>query len=138
LRTAALAVFDVDFFREFNNNYGHLAGDRVLTHVARLAAETLRGDDLFFRYGGDEFVIIMPNTIRQAAFGVGEKVRQRLEAVEFKIFKKSDHVARVTVSVGVTEMLKGDDQDIFFARADQALYRAKQAGRSQVVAEPEL
>ena len=138
LKTAALAVFDIDNFREFNNNYGHLAGDRVLAHVARVTAATLRGDDLFFRYGGDEFIIIMPNTTRQAAFGVGEKVRQSLGAVEFKIFKNSDQTAQVTVSIGVTEIEKGDDQSRFFARADRALYSAKKAGRNQVIADPGL
>jgi diguanylate cyclase (GGDEF)-like protein len=137
LKTAALAVFDIDHFREFNNNYGHLAGDRVLTHVARVTAETLRGDDFFFRYGGDEFVIIMPNTTRNMALIVGEKVRQSLGMVEFKIYKNSDKLARVTVSVGVAEMEKGDDPGRFFARADTALYRAKKGGRNQVLAEPD-
>ena len=134
LKTAALAIFDIDYFRGFNNNYGHLAGDRVLTHVARVTAATLRGDDLFFRYGGDEFVIIMPNTSQRAAVGVGEKVRQSLGSVEFKIFRNSDQTARVTVSVGVAEMEKSDDPGLFFARADQALYNAKKAGRDQVAA----
>ena len=138
LNTAALAVFDVDFFRNFNNDYGHLAGDRVLAHVARMVAETLRGDDLFFRYGGDEFVIIMPNTNLQAAVIVGEKVRRSLETVEFKIFKNSDLMARVNISVGVAEMENGDDAGQFFARADKALFMAKKGGRNQVVSEPRL
>jgi diguanylate cyclase len=108
-----------------------------LTHVARVTADTLRGDDFFFRYGGDEFVIIMPNTTRQMAFIVGEKVRRSLGMVEFKIFKNSDQLARVTISVGVAEMEKGDEPGRFFARADTALYRAKKGGRNMVLAEPD-
>jgi diguanylate cyclase len=137
LKTAALVIFDIDHFRNFNNNYGHLAGDRVLTHVARVTAETLRGDDFFFRYGGDEFGIIMPNTTRHQAFIVGEKVRQSIGMVDFKIFKNSDQLDKVTVSVGVAEMEKGDDPARLFARADLTLYIAKKGGRNLVVAEPE-
>jgi len=137
LKIAALAVFDIDNFREFNNQYGHLAGDLVLTHVVRVTAETLRGDDFLFRYGGDEFVIILPNNTRQTAFVVGEKVRQSIGRVEFKIFKNRDQLVRVTVSVGVAEMEKGDDPGRFFARADKALYRAKKGGRNLVLAEPD-
>ena len=132
LKTASLVVFDVDHFRVFNNAYGHLAGDRVLIHVARMTAKTLRGDDLFFRYGGDEFAIIMPNAVLKTASGVAEKVRVALEAVEFKIFKNSDQIAKVTVSMGVAEIDRHDDPGRIFNRADQALYESKKAGRNRV------
>ena len=129
-------VFDIDRFRDFNNTYGHLAGDRVLTHVARVTSETLRSDDLFFRYGGDEFAIIMPNAILKMALKVAEKVRLALSAVEFKVFKNSSQLVRVTVSMGVTEIAKNDDPALIFGRADQALYEAKKAGRNRVAAKP--
>ncbi|MDR2946950.1 MAG: diguanylate cyclase [Candidatus Adiutrix sp.] len=132
LRTCALAVFDIDYFRDFNNAYGHLAGDRVLAYVARLTRETLRSDDLVFRYGGDEFVILMPNVTIQAALGVAEKVRKSITSVEFKLFKNNELTVAVTISVGVAELRPGDGPAEFFARADQAMYQAKSAGRNQV------
>ena len=132
LKTCSMAVFDIDHFREFNNAYGHLAGDRVLAYVARLTRETLRSDDLVFRYGGDEFVILMPNVNLQSAANVAEKVRRSITAVEFKLFKNSDLTVAVTISVGVAELKPEDDSAGFFARADQAMYQAKTAGRNQV------
>lgn len=132
LRTCCLIVFDIDHFREFNNTYGHLAGDRVLAYVARLTRESLRNDDLVFRYGGDEFVILTPNAGLDAALGVAEKVRRNITSVEFKLFKSSDLTVKVTVSMGVAELQPDDDSGSFFSRADQALYRAKTSGRNRV------
>lgn len=132
LKTCSMAVFDIDHFRDFNNAYGHLAGDRVLAYVARLTRETLRSDDLVFRYGGDEFVILMPNVELKSAGGVAEKVRRNVSAVEFKLFKNNDLTVAVTISVGVVELKLEDDAAGFFTRADQAMYKAKAAGRNQV------
>lgn len=132
LKTCSLVVFDIDNFREFNNTYGHLAGDRVLAYVARLTRDSLRGDDLVFRYGGDEFVILMPNANIEAAVKVAEKVRRNIAAMEFKLFKNSDVTVRVTVSMGVAEIHPEDDPGSFFTRADQAMYTSKNRGRNQV------
>lgn len=132
LRTTSMAVFDIDFFRDFNNTYGHLAGDRVLAYVSRLTREALRSDDFIFRYGGDEFVILMPNVELANAVKVAEKVRRGITSVEFKLFKNSDLTVAVTVSMGVAEFKPGEDEAAFFARADEALYQAKTSGRNRV------
>jgi len=132
LKTCGLIVFDIDNFREFNNIYGHLAGDKVLSNVARLTRETLRRDDLVFRYGGDEFVILIPNATLEAAMGVAEKIRKNIYEVDFKLFKTSEVTARVSVSMGVSEIKEGDDAVTFFARADQAMYKSKSSGRNRV------
>lgn len=132
LKACSLVVFDIDNFREFNNTYGHLAGDRVLAYVARLTRESLRSDDLIFRYGGDEFVILMPNANLEAAMKVAEKVRLNITSVEFKLFKNSDVTVRVTVSMGVAEVNLEDDPGSFFSRADQAMYTSKSRGRNRV------
>lgn len=132
LKTCSLVVFDIDHFREFNNTYGHLAGDRVLSYVAKLTRETLRSDDLIFRYGGDEFVLLVPNASLQTAMGVAEKLRRTITSVEFKLFKSSDVTVKVTVSMGVSEIKEDDDPSSFFARADQAMYKSKNAGRNRV------
>jgi len=134
LKTCSMVVFDIDHFRDFNNTYGHLAGDRVLAYVARLTRETLRGDDFIFRYGGDEFVILMPNASLESAMSVAEKVRRNITSVEFKLFKTSELTVKVTISMGVAEIKLDDDAVSFFARADQAMYKAKTAGRNQVSA----
>jgi diguanylate cyclase (GGDEF)-like protein len=132
LKTCSMIVFDIDLFRDFNNVYGHLAGDRVLAYVARLTQETLRSDDLIFRYGGDEFVALMPNAGLKAAAAVAEKIRRAVNAVEFKLFKNSDVTVRLSMSLGVSEARPGDDPAAFFARADKAMYEAKAAGRNRV------
>ena len=132
LKTCSMIVFDIDNFREFNNTYGHLAGDRVLAYVARLTRESLRGDDLIFRYGGDEFVILMPNASLDAAVVVADKVRRHITSVEFKLFKNSDVTVRVTVSMGVAEINLDDDASSFFSRADQAMFLSKSRGRNRV------
>lgn len=132
LRTCSLVVFDIDNFRDFNNNYGHLAGDRVLSYVAKLTKESLRNDDLIYRYGGDEFVIMMPNAGLAAAIGVAEKIRRKIDSVEFKLSKTTNTTVRVTLSMGVAEIKLEDSAETFFARADQAMYQAKSAGRNRV------
>ncbi|MDR1922019.1 MAG: GGDEF domain-containing protein, partial [Candidatus Adiutrix sp.] len=132
LKTCSMIVFDIDLFRDFNNVYGHLAGDRVLAYVARLTQETLRADDLIFRYGGDEFVVLMPNAGLKAAAVVAEKIRRAINAVEFKLFKNSEVTVRLSMSMGVSEARLDDDPAGFFARADKAMYAAKAAGRNRV------
>ncbi len=132
LRTCSLVVFDIDHFRDFNNNYGHLAGDRVLSYVAKMTKDSLRGDDLFYRYGGDEFVVMMPNAGMAAAIGVAEKIRRKIDSVEFKLSKTTDTTVRVTLSMGVAEIKMEDHAESFFARADKAMYQAKTAGRNRV------
>ncbi|UQZ88162.1 hypothetical protein C4J81_02610 [Deltaproteobacteria bacterium Smac51] len=132
LRTCSMIVFDIDHFRDFNNTYGHLAGDRVLSYVAKLTKESLRNDDLIYRYGGDEFVILMPNAGLAAAIGVAEKIRRNIDSVEFKLSKTNTTTVQVTLSMGVAEIKTEDNGETFFARADQAMYQAKTAGRNRV------
>ena len=136
LNTCGLVVFDIDFFSAFNNNYGHLAGDRVLTYVAKLTKEALRKDELIFRYGGDEFVILVPNSDLKGSVAVAEKVRQSISSVEFKLFKNSDLTVHIGISMGVAEIRPDDDCTTFFNRADQALYAAKANGRNRVCSDP--
>ncbi len=132
LRTCSVVVFDIDNFREFNNTHGHLAGDRVLSYVAKLTREALRNDDHLYRYGGDEFVIMMPNAGLAAAIGVAEKIRRKIDSVEFKLSRTTETTVRVTLSMGVAEIKSEDHAESFFARADKAMYQAKSAGRNRV------
>lgn len=135
LGSFSLIVFDIDYFKNFNNNYGHRAGDKTLLHVARLTTSSLRKDDLIFRYGGDEFVIILPEVKLKAAAKLANEIRKGVSSVEFKIFKGQDLTVKVGLSMGVSEARKQDSMESVFSRADQALYLAKEKGRNQVCTE---
>jgi diguanylate cyclase len=132
LHTFSLVIFDIDFFREVNNTYGHLAGDSILTNVGRIVKESLRSDDFIFRYGGDEFIILLPEANLSNAIKVAEKLRHQLEVVEFKLTQASQQSIKVSISVGVTESQKGDNPNSVLARADKALYVSKSQGRNKV------
>ncbi|MDR1657079.1 MAG: GGDEF domain-containing protein [Deltaproteobacteria bacterium] len=125
-------IFDIDNFREVNNTYGHLAGDSILSHMARLIKETLRNDDFIFRYGGDEFVIILPEAKLNDTINVADKLRRQVELMDFYLSKTSDKTIHVTISVGVSQAVKGDTAISVLTRADQALYKSKEQGRNRV------
>ena len=130
----ALAMLDVDFFKPYNDHYGHQQGDECLRRVARVLAETIkRGVDLAARYGGEEFAFIAPATCASDALRMAEQVRGALEALALPHEKS---VLRcVTISVGVAVMVPGEQQEstLLVRTADQALYQAKSMGRNRVV-----
>lgn len=126
--TFSLMMIDIDHFKNFNDIYGHLAGDLVLRSVAQVLSNTLRDMDIVCRYGGEEFVVICPgSTLAQAAAGAG-RVRAAIEA-ELITFKEEQ--LRVTISIGVTEVGEAEIAEGLIQRADDALFAAKHAGRNQ-------
>ncbi|TFH75482.1 diguanylate cyclase [Gammaproteobacteria bacterium LSUCC0112] len=128
-RSLCLAVADVDFFKNINDSYGHLAGDKVLKIIARELVSRLRDRDFIGRYGGEEFVIIMPDTRPADAEHVLNKLRLAIAAIPFH-FKERQ--IQITVSFGVVEAVRADSPDSLFERADKALYKAKENGRNRV------
>lgn len=128
-RALCLAVADVDHFKRINDNYGHLAGDKVLKIVAREMAARLRENDFVARYGGEEFVIILSDTRPADAEYVLNKIREAIQAIPFH-FK--DEKVEITLSFGLVAAERNDTPESVFERADQALYKAKQDGRNQV------
>ncbi|MDR3203968.1 MAG: GGDEF domain-containing protein [Deltaproteobacteria bacterium] len=132
IKSFSLLIFDLDFFREINNTYGHQAGDNILTNLGRIIKDCLRSDDLIFRYGGDEFIVILPESELKDAINVAEKLRRNIEAVEFFLSHNSDKCIRLTISVGLSVSKKGDTTASILARADKALYASKNKGRNQV------
>lgn len=127
-RPLSVAVFDIDHFKRINDTFGHQAGDRVIKVIGRSIAKRLREVDFFCRYGGEEFVALMPETDSQAALTVLEKVR---EAIANAAFNYKEQPLTITISVGVTELKTGDTLESAFERADQALYSAKSSGRNR-------
>lgn len=126
-----LAMLDLDHFKRINDNYGHLAGDKVLKIIATVLRKRLRGSDFIARFGGEEFVLLMPNTPWPAGVRLVENLRAAIEACPFHF--KGEPVT-ITVSVGLSAFKAGDRSDLVIKRADQALYRAKDAGRNRVEA----
>jgi len=127
-RPLCLAVCDIDLFKTINDRFGHRAGDKALTSIAKYLAAKLRSVDFIARLGGEEFVMIMPETTEAQAVRVLDKVREGVSKIPFK-FNKAP--VTISVSFGITEFRADDTMDSSFERADKALYAAKTAGRNQ-------
>ena len=127
----SLAMLDLDHFKRINDGYGHLAGDKVLKIIANVLRKRLRSGDFIARFGGEEFVLLMPDSGLADALDVGEVLRSAIEACPFHF--KGEPVT-ITVSMGVAQFLPGERSDLALKRADEALYRAKAAGRNRVQA----
>jgi diguanylate cyclase len=127
--TLSLAMLDLDHFKRINDNYGHLAGDKVLKIIATVLRKRLRGSDFIARFGGEEFVLLLPATPPALGAKLLETLRAAIEACPFHF--KGERVT-ITISMGLTSFKAGEHSDLVLKRADQALYRAKNAGRNRV------
>jgi diguanylate cyclase (GGDEF)-like protein len=125
----ALVLFDIDHFKDYNDRYGHLAGDAALGHIGEILRRATRGNDLAFRYGGEEFLLLLPDADLNGAIAVAERVRLAAEA--------SDGIPAFTISGGVAlcDPADGRDPEPLLRRADAALYLAKRAGRNRIAAD---
>lgn len=128
----SLAVCDLDFFKKINDSFGHQAGDRVLKVISRSIAKRLREVDFFCRYGGEEFVVILPETTLEKATTLLEKIRIAIAGTAFNY--KNDPLS-ITLSIGITQFRQGDSIASAFGRADKALYAAKAEGRNRCKAD---
>ncbi len=125
----SLMIIDIDRFKQVNDEYGHTFGDDVLRGVSNLLANNLRGRDVVTRYGGEEFAVLLP----ESTVGDGRRAAEMMrEAIQNTRFTMADSDVRVTVSVGVAEVLPYEDVKSIVKRADQAMYAAKRAGRNRV------
>ncbi|QEI13691.1 GGDEF domain-containing protein [Cellvibrio japonicus] len=125
----ALMVMDIDHFKQINDNYGHDLGDKILQRIAHIIQENLHAEDFLGRWGGEEFIVIQPNTSKEFAMALADKIRQVIATTYFE----SGNTVRVTLSVGVGERLIGEDFAATFKRVDEALYRAKAEGRNRCI-----
>ena len=125
-KPVSILIFDIDFFKSVNDTHGHAAGDTVLKEFAQRISQNVRGVDLACRMGGEEFVVVMPDTDLSYAMMVGE--------IPFKVEDRLELNVTVSIGIGVVEAA-GDTGEKVLERADAALYRAKRDGRNRVVAE---
>jgi diguanylate cyclase (GGDEF)-like protein len=129
-RELALVVFDLDDFKSINDRIGHLAGDAVLAETAERARSVVRSADIACRVGGDEFAVLLPEASGQEAELLCERLHRAVSSTPVA------EAGNVSVSAGIAELQADDDPNTFFERADQALYRAKERGKAQVVRAP--
>jgi diguanylate cyclase len=129
----SLMLTDIDHFKTFNDNFGHLTGDQVLRLVAMSVKHNVKGEDTTARYGGEEFAVILPNTILRAAVTVAEHIRRAVMAKELMKRSTGEHLGRMTISIGVATLRKGDTGQSLIERADTCLYAAKRHGRNRVI-----
>ena len=129
----SIIMFDIDYFKQINDTYGHAVGDKMLERVARVTHAQLRDVDIIGRYGGDEFVIVLPVTNAQKSYLLAQRILENVAS----ICLNTDHgSAAVTLSIGIAEIIhtpQDESVDNLIRRADQAMYAAKQAGRNRAV-----
>ena len=130
-RPLSCLLIDIDFFKAVNDSYGHAAGDTALQQAARVIADSVRGSDVVCRYGGEEFLVLAPETDARGAFSLAEKIRL---AVSERLFGDGERAFALTLSAGVAELRAGESGNDMIARADLALYQATQRGRDRVEA----
>lgn len=126
-----VAMADIDHFKEVNDTHGHEAGDRVLKDVAAILSDALRMPDKVGRYGGEEFLMILPHTSLTQARKIADRIRASVSKWDFDLGSKK---IRLTISIGVCQFKSGEDLEQFLSHADKALYEAKKGGRNLVVA----
>ncbi len=131
-------MLDIDFFKKFNDSYGHQLGDQVLRLVARTLTECIKGRDLAARYGGEEFVILLPLTSLENAFKLADHIRETVAAKRIVNRSTGDSLGQITLSIGASRYRPGEDSEALVKRADEALYAAKRGGRNRVLSEKDV
>jgi diguanylate cyclase len=134
----SLLMIDIDHFKRFNDEYGHIVGDEVLRLVAKKIKENVRGRDFVARYGGEEFAVILPGTQIGGARTVAENIRSSFSEGKLKRVKTSEYLGTITISIGAAQFQPGESLEGFVDRSDQALYAAKEGGRNRVATESDL
>lgn len=126
----AILMLDIDYFKNYNDTYGHLEGDKVLSAMGRVIKGCLRATDSAYRYGGEEFIVILPETDSLEAEIVADRIRRNIEEEIFE--PRENTTAGITVSIGITEYKTKEELPTLIKRADTALYESKQKGRNRI------
>jgi|GEM_PF-1698710 len=132
----SILLIDIDYFKTVNDTYGHLVGDQVLKIVAKSIKEAVRTTDIAVRYGGDEMLVVLPDTNKQNAITVAEKIRNVVKVANSVTTEDGkETTVSITISIGCAELSEKDNPVTFFERADANLYKAKESGRDRLYAE---
>ncbi len=127
----SIVLLDIDNFKLYNDSYGHLEGDKVLMKLGRIITSHLRNMDSAYRYGGEEFILLLPGTKKMEAYIVAERLRAAME--KEKLYPANDKVhVTVTISAGVSQYLRNEERESFIKRADGAMYKSKEDGRNRI------
>ncbi len=129
LQPLSVLMVDIDHFKRINDSHGHIVGDQALIAVANALKDSLRNVDMVFRYGGEEFVVLLSNTSREAASMVGERLRMAVLGVQYLV---ENRAIEMSVSLGCATLLPGESMDSLLRRADSALYVSKREGRNRL------
>ena len=137
-KSLSLIMIDIDHFKRLNDSYGHLTGDKVLKFVASLIGKNIRGQDYLARFGGEEFVIILPETPLDKALCVANNIRKYLSKQKLYDSSNNEQLGRLTLSMGVSCRTDTDTPDKIIGRADKCLYLAKSQGRNKAISQNDL
>ena len=129
----SVVIADIDHFKQFNDTYGHLVGDKVLKYVSKIIKACVKGKDLAARFGGEEFTLLLPDTDISGAEIVSEQVRSAIEKTNLVDKSANEDYGKVTISIGVSQYRPNEQSQEVLERADKALYQAKEKGRNRVV-----
>ena len=132
LARCAVMIADIDHFKRVNDSYGHLFGDQVLRTAGNALKSVVKGRDIVARFGGEEFIILLPNTPKTGAYTLAEQLRNTFARGRIRRINSDEYIDSVTISIGVAMPTQGESIDQVIERADRALYRAKQEGRNCV------
>ncbi len=138
MKSLSLLLIDIDHFKRFNDEFGHLVGDHVLKFVVKKIRELVKGRDFLARFGGEEFAVILPQTPLEGAQTVAENIRNYFAQAKLKEISTLRNLGKISVSIGVACYRSGESPEALISRSDMALYSAKNAGRNRVATEPNI
>ncbi|RLB91332.1 MAG: GGDEF domain-containing protein, partial [Deltaproteobacteria bacterium] len=134
----SIILTDIDHFKKGNDTHGHLIGDNVLKMLSRLLNEQIKGKDIAARFGGEEFILVLPDTSLKGAFILAEQIRKSLQTMKWIARNSGKPIGTVTVSLGVAQYKPDETIESLIQRADNALYFAKENGRNRTVTELDI
>ncbi len=134
-RNLSLLMIDIDHFKQVNDTYGHLLGDKVIRFVGMTVKDRIKGKDIAARYGGEELAVLLPETSLAGARSVAEEIRRAVATARIQRLDNGQAIGAITVSLGVAQYRPGETHEALIARADAALYRSKESGRNRVSVE---